>query len=153
MALDSKGTLNDTLSNFSSLEDIANTLTCMINNQMQSEDICKVFQFVFDYVSLNMQPSFDDIDHMLTISNILIQYKLWYEYKKFILNCPEKFILAYANNSERTPCLLRLLQNNGLNSICAYLIEHVDKTKLATWNERENAHLRHNILIEVEYSM
>ena len=153
MALNAKGTPKNALSNCSSLEDVTNVLTHMTNNQMPSKDICEVFRLVFDYVCLGMRPSFDDIDHMLTISNILIQYKLWHEYKEFILNCPQKFIVAYANNSERTPRLLRLLQKNGLNNICAYLIEYVDKSKLATWNERNNSHLREYTLVEVEFSM
>jgi len=67
------------------------------------------------------------------------------EIARFIVNCPDKFLITYTNNSERSPLMFSKLRDLGLNFICKYLMQYVHWTKLGTWNERLNTHIRGNI--------
>ena len=108
----------------------------------------EVYQKLYDYVNRAMQPSFDEIDAMLLVCRVLIEYKMKDRIQEFILNCPNKFLITYSNNSERTPAVLHALEQLGLQNIRTYLISYVHETKLATWNERRNTHQRGNTLLE-----
>lgn len=111
----------------------------------------EIFKKIFDYVSIQMVPSFDDIDHLLLLCRFLITNQLFVEYEELIINCPEKFMLAYANNSERTPTALMLLKKARLYRVCKYILSFTHDSKLKTWNERRNAHIRGNLLYQSLY--
>jgi len=108
----------------------------------------EVYTKLYDFVNREFQPTFDEIDAMLLVCRVLIKNEMKYRLEEFILNCPKKFIITYANNSERTPAILYHLKRFGLNNIRAYLIEHIHETKLGTWNERRNTHIRGNDLLQ-----
>jgi len=98
----------------------------------------QVFNRLFSFVNREMNPTFDDIDDMLLVCRILIEYKKRDEITEFILKCPERFLITYANNSERTPQVLYKLEKLKLYNIKKYLIGFINETKLMTWNERYN---------------
>ena len=115
----------------------------------QIKEWCEeVYKKLYDFVNRTMQPTFDEIDAMLLVCRILIQNRMKYRLAEFILNCPKKFLITYANNSERTPQVLDQLTRFGLENIRAYLIEFIHETKLGTWNERRNTHKRGNDLLQ-----
>lgn len=152
--------INPYINNCSSLEMTANTFSClneMINYVTFRKKIDKteikqwrdeVYNKLYDYVDLNMDPTFEEIDAMLLVCDILLRNKNKRKLEEFILNCPKKFIMTYSNNSERTPSVLYQLHKIGLHNVRSYLIGHIHETKLKTWNERQNAHLRGNNLLE-----
>ncbi len=88
---------------------------------------------------------------MLLVCRVLLDYRMKDEIAEFILNCPNKFLLTYANNSERSPAVFAKLRDIGLENICNYLLPYVHYTKLGTWNERRNTHIRGNINFECDY--
>jgi hypothetical protein len=111
----------------------------------------EIFRKLFDFVDRDMEPTFDEIDAMLLVCNILLERKMKDEMTEFILNCPSKFLLTYANNSERSPAVFTKLRSLGLENICNYLLPYVHYTKLGTWNERRNTHVRGNVSFECSY--
>lgn len=152
--------VNIFLENCTSLETTAETFSEMINSlnypdecvkkdRTQMEKLCeKVYKKLYDYVNRAMEPSFDEIDSMLLVCSTLIENNMKYQLAEFILNCPKKFIITYSNNSERTPTVLAKLENLGLGNVRAYLITHIHESKLKTWNERCNTHIRGNALLQ-----
>jgi len=123
-----------------STADMLNELYTIENNHKDVESWrSDVFKKLFVFVNRCMVPTFDDIDDMLLVCRVLLENKKKFEFQEFILNCPKKFIIAYSNNSERTPTVLHKLERMGLNNIRSYLIEHVDDSKLATWRDRYNS--------------
>ena len=98
-----------------------------------------------------MVPSFDDINNLLSICRFLMENEEFEAYEVLIINCPEKFMLAYANNSERTPTVIMLLNNKRLYRLCKYILSFTHDSKLKTWNERRNAHIRGNLLYQSLY--
>lgn len=111
----------------------------------------EIYRKLFDFVSRDMKPTFDEIDAMLLICRILLERKMKDEVAEFILNCPNKFLLTYVNNSESSPTAFYKLRKLGLENICNYLLPHVHHTKLGTWNERRNTHIRGNVSFECDY--
>jgi hypothetical protein len=111
----------------------------------------EIYRKLFDFVDRNMEPTFDEIDAMLLVCRVLLDHQMKYEIAEFILNCPDKFLLTYANNSERSPTVFAKLRNLGLENICNYLLPYVHYTKLGTWNERRNTHVRGNINFECNF--
>ena len=91
---------------------------------------------ICNYMKLITEPTFDEIDAMLMVCNILLEHKKKDWLTEFIFMCPEKFIITYSNNSERTPYVLKELKRLDLYNVCEYMISHTHKSKLATWGER-----------------
>jgi hypothetical protein len=111
----------------------------------------EIYTKLFDYIDRDMDPTFDEIDAMLLVCRILLEHEMKDEITEFILNCPDKFLLTYANNSERSPAVFAKLRSLGLNNICKYMLPYVHYTKLGTWNERRNIHVRGNINFECSF--
>lgn len=111
----------------------------------------EIYKKLFDYISIDTEISFIDIDYLLILCRFLMENELFEAYEELIINCPEKFMLAYANNSEQTPIALMRLKNKKLNRICKYILSFTDDSKLKTWNERRNAHIRGNLLYQSLY--
>jgi hypothetical protein len=82
------------------------------------------------------------LDSLFYITPILLDYKRIHLFYKFLeWTKPSKFLLAYSNNSERTPCDIREIMNYASNRNYAYkcvklIWEHVDRSKRLTWSER-----------------
>jgi hypothetical protein len=89
-----------------------------------------------------MNPTFDEIDAILNVCEILLVNKMKLEIEQFILNCPDKFLITYANNSVSSPLMFSRLHRMGLDSICNYLAPYIHYTKIQTWNERLNTPIR-----------
>jgi hypothetical protein len=111
----------------------------------------EIYRKLFDFINRDMKPTFDGIDIMLLVSRILLERNMKTEIAEFILNCPNKFLLTYANNSEQSPFDFIKLRRLGLNNICKYLLTFVHYTKLNTWNERINSHVRGNLRFECKF--
>jgi hypothetical protein len=111
----------------------------------------EIYRKLFDYIDRSMIPTFEEIDAMLLICSILLKNNKKNEIAEFILNCPEQFLMTYANNSEHSPMVFNKLHNLGLDNICNYLMSYVHYTKLTTWNERENSHLKNKINFEYKF--
>jgi hypothetical protein len=79
--------------------------------------------------------SFDDIDDLLVCARLLFEREYMEEYELFIYLCPNKFLEAYANNSETTPRIISYLSktNRGLKT---YIYSFTDVSKKLTWHER-----------------
>ena len=154
--------INYYLSNCTSLENTAKMLETLTyrsetNNLSKYEKqfyntlINEIYKKLFDYIDRNMSPTFDEINSMLLVCRILLNYKMKNEISEFILNCPDKFLLTYVNNSERSPLAFSQLNDLGLENICRFLLPYVHYTKLSVWNERKNAHIRGKILFECNF--
>ena len=113
--------------------------------------VAEIYRKLFDFVNRDMKPTFDEIDAMLLVCRILLERKMKDEVAEFILNCPDKFLLTYVNNSESSPTAFYKLRKLGLENICNYLLPHVHNTKLGTWNERINTHIHGNVSFECDY--
>ena len=111
----------------------------------------EIYRKLFDFVNRDMEPTFDEIDAILLVCRILLDRNMKTEIAEFILNCPDKFLLTYANNSERSPAVFSKLKRLGLNNICNYMLPFVHYTKLGTWNERVNSHVRGNVSFECRF--
>lgn len=117
----------------------------------------EIYRKLFDYINRDMNPSFDEIDSMLLVCSTLFKYSakvgisIKSEFSEFILNCPEKFLITYVNNSETSPRMFNTLQEFGMEGICKYLLPYVHYTKLGTWNERINSHIRGNLTFESNF--
>ena len=108
------------------------------NISIEVEEMClKIYSIVSDYVKVITEPTFDEIDAMLMVCSILLAENKKELINEFIFMCPKKFIITYSNNSEKTPRVLQKLKKMDLDNVCEYLISHVHKSKLATWNERD----------------
>ena len=129
--------------------EIVETINNEENNMEYMTRFCEdIYRKLYDFVDRSMIPTFDEINAMLLVCRVLIQNKMKYKLEEFILNCPKKFILTYSNNSERTPAVLQELDRLGLRNIREYLISHIHESKLGTWNERRNTHVRGNDLLQ-----
>lgn len=83
-----------------------------------------IYEKLFDFVNYEMNPSFDDIDDMLLVCRILLEANRKLEYEKFIMRCPQKFIITYSNNSEKTPILLGELDERKMLNVKSYILAH-----------------------------
>ncbi len=96
----------------------------------------EIYERIITYIDPNKIPTFDEIDLMLIVANILLDNNKIEEYIKFIFTCPSKFIITYSNNSEKTPLILHKLECIDLNIIYEYLAINIDPSKLETWRQR-----------------
>jgi phosphoenolpyruvate carboxylase len=110
--------------------------------------IKEVYRKLYNFVNRGMEPTFNDIDAMLLVCRVLLQHDMKRNIEEFILNCPRRFMLTYANNSEHTPAVLSKLDKLGLSNIRAYIMSFTHQSKLMTWNERRNAHKKGTLLLE-----
>ncbi len=142
---DTQTQVNHFLEKCVSFETAANTFCEMVNiinyiisrgkrstSQME-EWTEEVYKKLYNYVNRKMQISFDDIDTLLLVCNVLIENKMIYRIEEFILNCPKKFIVAYSNNPDKTPIVLHELDKLGIRNIRAYLISHIHDSKFITY--------------------
>jgi len=95
-----------------------------------------VFNILLEFVYPTMDPSSDQIDSMLLVGRVLLAAKHNQAYGEFIFNCPKKFLLAYANNSERTPRVLSELKSRQMIDTYNHILAHTSDDKLITWYER-----------------
>jgi hypothetical protein len=92
-----------------------------------SEKICKNIQNMND-------PTFDEIDEILITANYLLENdKIAYE--NLILKCPNKFMMTYSNNSERTPHIIKYV-NTFNPTLANKILEYTNNTHKNTWSER-----------------
>ena len=84
-----------------------------------------------------MEPDSDQIDSMLLVARVLLACNYNNAYEEFIFNCPEKFLITYANNSERTPQVLSILKSRQMCKSYNIIFTHVSPDKLNTWSERQ----------------
>lgn len=59
-----------------------------------------VFNKLFEFVNVKMVPTVHDIDCMMLVCRVLLDNHKKREFQEFIQNCPNQFIIIYANNSE-----------------------------------------------------
>ena len=95
-----------------------------------------VFNVLLEFVYPRMEPDTDQIDSMLLVARVLLATKYNHAYEEFLLNCPEQFMLAYANNSERTPQVLSELKSRQMDKSYNYILARVTPDRLITWAER-----------------
>jgi len=95
-----------------------------------------VFNKLFEFVYPQMDPDTDQIDSMLLVARVLLAAKHNNQYEEFLLNCPEKFMLAYSNNSERTPRVLSTLKTRQMDTCTSYILKYVSADKKITWGQR-----------------
>lgn len=138
---------SQTLSDLFEINDLID-ITANRDNYYIKHWIREIYTKLYDFVNRGMEPTFDEIDSMLLVCRVLLQHNMKRYIEEFIINCPAKFLVTYANNSERTPCVLDKLDRLGLSNIRTYLIRFTHETKLMTWNERRNAHKKGTLLLE-----
>jgi hypothetical protein len=85
-------------------------------------------------ISYIKNPTYDEIDEMLITANYLLE-KDKIAYEDFILNCPDKFMSTYANNSERTPYIIEYVDKFNKN-LAKTIEKYTDTSKKNTWKER-----------------
>lgn len=95
-----------------------------------------IFELLLEFVYPTLDPDSDQIDSMLLVARVLLASKYNQAYEEFILNCPEKFLRAYANNSERTPQVLSELKSRHMDKSYGLIFAHVTPDRLITWAER-----------------
>jgi hypothetical protein len=128
-------TFEDTVQAFNEVYRIKyNPTNCRLENTINLWCL-EIRTRLYDFINKDMKPTFDEIDSMLEICNTLLSYELEF-YEEFIFKCPEKFLLTYSNNSERTPMLLEELYQLDLLNVRSYLIQYVHETKLKIWDSR-----------------
>lgn len=54
--------------------------------------------------------TYDDVDYFIHIANYLLKKKFYKAYYYLLKNGSQKFLLAYSNNSETTPSVLKSLK-------------------------------------------
>jgi hypothetical protein len=114
------------------------------------ENICELFDILDIFITNHKIEEVIEIkyvyslDRLFYIAPILLECKrirLFYEFLEWTK--PSKFLLAYSNNSERTPGVIHEIMNYDYNRHYAYkcvklIWEHVDSSKRSTWSERYN---------------
>ena len=93
---------------------------------------------ICDYIHIDLKPNYNEINVLLIIANYLLHNSYLNLYKDFIFNCPEKFLMAYMNNSETTPQILVKLIKLNISDLLDFLIQYVHDTKINTWYQRYN---------------
>ena len=126
------------------------------------ENICELFDILDIFITNHKIEEVIEIkyvyslDRLFYIAPILLECKrirLFYEFLEWTK--PSKFLLAYSNNSERTPGVIHEIMKYDCNLHyryyaykCVKLIwEHVDSSKRSTWSER---HHRSHFIERVE---
>ncbi len=97
-----------------------------------------LFEILFEFVYPKLEPDSDQIDSMLLVARVLLAGNYNNAYEEFIFNCPEKFLITYANNSERTPQVLSILKSRQMIQSYNTILKYVSPDKLNTWSERYN---------------
>lgn len=116
--------LETTAQTFSEIVGIIDYMeSCRVKrNTSHLKEWCEqVYLTLYKYVNKAMQPSLEDMDAMELVCNVLLEHKMKRKMEEFILRCPKKFIVMYAN-SENTLHILHQLDLLGLRDIRAYLI-------------------------------
>jgi len=120
--------------NYETLDDATNALKEWFEYNDTINDV--IFTRLLEFVEKDMYITWDEIDSMLLVCNLLLDNKLFNQYEQFIMKCPKKFVVVYSNNSEKTPHILHNLQKNGITNVKDYLIENVNPDFLKTWRGR-----------------
>lgn len=90
----------------------------------------QTYRQLYTFVNLQTNPTFDEIDAMLMVCKALLTYERTDWVAEFIMNCPPKFMLAYANNSETVLAVLDKLVRLGLDHVRMYIIGYIHESKL-----------------------
>lgn len=84
---------------------------------------------------LNEQkPTYDDIDNMLVACNYYLENDLKI-YEELIFNSPCEFMLAYSNNSERTPLIIKHVKTFNIE-LANYILKFTNCGNKQSWSER-----------------
>jgi len=116
--------LETTVQTFSEIVGIIDYMeSCRVKrNTSHLKEWCEqVYLTLYKYVNKTMQPSLEDMDAMKLVCNVLLEHKMKRKMEEFILRCPKKFMVMYAN-SDNTIHILHQLDLLGLRDIRAYLI-------------------------------
>jgi hypothetical protein len=80
-------------------------------------------------------PTFDDIDSMLIIASILLAFEIMPEYSTFVQQAPEKFKIAYSNNTTTIPSILYKLDKMKMYEFKQYLSTYINSNTKTVLNE------------------
>jgi hypothetical protein len=130
--------VNPYLKDCVSLETTAQIFSNLVNDETKKKWVLEVYYKLYHFINSNMDPTFDEIDAMLLVCSELILYNMKDRLEEFILICPKKFIMAYANNSETIIDVLYECDRLGLRNIMLYLINNIHESKLKTLKERHS---------------
>lgn len=130
--------VNPYLKDCVSLETTAQIFSNLVNDETKKKWVLEVYDKLYNFINSNMDPTFDENDAMLLVCSDLILYKMKDRLEEFILICPKKFIMTYANNSEGIIDVLYELDTLGLGNIMLYLISNIHESKLKTLVERHS---------------
>lgn len=121
----------------SSLNTLANLLQLHPNDPITIDPLMDAV-LAFMEKTKERRPTFDEIDGMLSVANGLLgnKYLRKSHYERFILACPERFMMTYMNNSERTPALICTLRKYELHTLCEVLFPYIHDSKRIIWSQR-----------------
>lgn len=94
---------------------------------------------ICDNIHTELELNFNEINILIIIANYLFSDPdLTSQYTHFIYKCPDKFLMTYMNNSEKTPQLIRSLKKRTMSAVYDFLVGYIHNTKIKTWIEREH---------------
>jgi hypothetical protein len=132
-----------------SLESSLNTLNEAMSSieysregDVDPELIDPLFDRVFAFLQERQESptTFDEIDAMLAVARHLLDfpYLRTRYYSRFILACPEKFMVTYMNNPEKTPALIRKLRKYDMVEVAEVLFPHIHESRRHVWAQRSD---------------
>jgi hypothetical protein len=79
------------------------------SNFYTDDEIKQISDITYKNIKTMSVSSFDEIDNILITADFLLKTDRA-KYVKFIYECPYKFMVIYANNSERTPYIINYVK-------------------------------------------
>jgi len=116
-------------------EEIIAVLNTFLTIETDSLNIHKMFEPILEELDKVNEVSFDEIDGLLHIADELYWGEQFETYSLFIMACPHKFMITYANNTEKIADILLTLHVNKCYDIYNYIYKHIYKTQLQTLKE------------------
>jgi hypothetical protein len=129
------------------MEEIIIALKTILLNETDSLKIHQLFKPILEELNKINEVSFDEIDGLLYIADELYWGEQFETYTIFIMACPHKFMITYANNTEKIADILLSLQVNKCYNIYNYIYNHIYKTQLQILKE----HYPHGIFYTDEH--
>lgn len=99
------------------------------------EELMRISNQIYENIQNIIDPTYEDIDNILIAANYFLKNdKVSYEH--IILKSPHKFMLAYANNSERTPKVIHYVRSFNVD-LANKILEYTNDVHKNTWMERD----------------
>jgi len=102
--------------------------------QYEEHEIEQISQDIYRNIQNINDPTFEEINKILIATNYFLKNDK-IAYKELILKCPYKFMITYANNSERTPQIVNYVKTFD-TKLANKILEYTNNTHKNTWNER-----------------